>query len=510
LPPDFLRSPTCWYLFFGGLSATTALTPCAMWLARRLGAVDNGGYRRIHQGAIPLLGGLAIALPFIAACLAGCFLRTGMFALLDDSHKQLLVLAGGGTVILLLGVLDDIIGLKARAKFGVQILVALGVCWAGYSMSYFDTPLTGYVGMGKALGWGLTVIWLVGLMNAFNLIDGIDGLATGIALIASLTLTLLGAIRGDTFVVLVGATLVGSLMAFLAYNFHPARVFLGDTGSMFLGFVLATIGLMWNYKSQTTLTFLVPILALGFPIFETLISMLRRFVRGHSMFTGDRFHTHHRLLAKGLSQRQTVLVLYGAAGVCALAGLMAAIPPREDVESKWLLAATRWTPLALYGTAMVGIAWVAGYVRFEHVRLPGISRAVSRRKRNAVLAALSRYVVLGVNSGEGRADLSDVLRLTRKELGLCYLAAWFEEGHLPIGSSGEARKTASNDFDDTERLRLSTSMAQHVIVRFQFVEPPGDIDLLDVSACLAGLFEHARFSPTEGVNVVPVASRRMG
>jgi len=213
--------------------------------------------------------------------------------------------------ILGLGLLDDIRGMRARYKFLGQIAVAVFICATGHVLQGFYIPFIGGFPLSPQLGVIFSLLWIVGMINAFNLIDGLDGLAAGIALIASVALVVLGMITGNTMIALICLPLAGSLAAFLLFNSHPARIFLGDTGSMFLGYILATVTLMGTYKSETFAIILGPALTLSFPIFETLVSMARRFVRGVPIFSGDGHHTHHRLLRKGFSKRQVVLILYG-------------------------------------------------------------------------------------------------------------------------------------------------------------------------------------------------------
>ncbi|MBM3333153.1 undecaprenyl/decaprenyl-phosphate alpha-N-acetylglucosaminyl 1-phosphate transferase, partial [Candidatus Sumerlaeota bacterium] len=222
--PDYLRSPTCWLLFLGAGLATGMLTPVVMWLAKWIGAVDGGGYRKVGACGIARLGGPAIALPFVVACLLGLWGPTGMLGLIEAQGPSLLVLAFGCAAIVGLGIVDDSRGLRARHKLLVQIAVAAVVCASGHVVTSFALPFVGTIHLGYVFGTIFTLFWIVGLINAFNLIDGVDGLAAGIALIGSVALAILAAINGATFVVLLCLALSGSLLAFLPFNFYPARV----------------------------------------------------------------------------------------------------------------------------------------------------------------------------------------------------------------------------------------------------------------------------------------------
>ena len=484
---SYLTNQTNWILFFSALLATSILTPWVMKLARRLSIVDRGGYRRVTKdGLIPLMGGLAVAAPFLAVCLFGYFSQAGLFAATSRPHSDFLVLAGGCVAILILGVFDDKFSLRARTKLAAQVLVAVFLCWAGQTMTALDLPVVGHIELALPWGIAITVLWLVGLTNAFNIIDGVDGLAAGIALIASIGFMVLGGMVDRIFVVLLGAALAGSLVAFLAFNFPPARVFLGDTGSMFLGFALASMALMGDQKSQAAAIFLAPILMLGFPILETLVSMGRRFLRGQPLFAADDKHTHHRLFRRGLSQRQTVLLLYGVAILLTIAAILQHVVPPQ---SKWV-----WIPYAVYLLTVLGIAWVAGYIGSPEA----MGVLFRRRSRNALLNAMSRYAVLALSTDNGGADADDILGVVRKQTRLSFVAAWLEEGRVLIGSSGSPLDDSGQTprLDSIERFRVKGLNGNSIIVRFQFDHAPAESEIDDVSACLARIFEESKIRRT--------------
>ncbi len=232
-------------LFFGCLIATTALIPAVMRFARKIDAVDRGGYRKVYQGAMPLLGGLGIAVPLIVLGLAAA--GAGHVIVIDrvwrwvnihhkesfdplfslaGSRNECMTLALGGIAIVALGLIDDIKGLRARWKLLGQIVIALFVCLSGYAVTTVAIPFIGPVNFGVSVGGLLTILWVVGLINAFNLIDGVDGLAAGIALIGAGALVALGIIQQNAYVTFTGVALTGSLLAFLLYNFPPAKIFL--------------------------------------------------------------------------------------------------------------------------------------------------------------------------------------------------------------------------------------------------------------------------------------------
>ena len=480
-------------LFFGCLIVTAALTPAVMRLARKIDAVDRGGYRKIFQGTIPLLGGLGIAGPLImlsvAAGTAGYVIignwewvwihHRDSFDLLFSlaaSRNEYMILAIGGIAIVVLGLIDDTKGLRAKWKLLGQAVIALFVCLSGHRLTTVAVPLVGDVSLGVGLGGFLTMLWLVGLINAFNLIDGVDGLTSGIALIGAGTLVTLSIIQQNAYVTFAGAALTGSLFAFLLYNFPPAKIFLGDTGSMFLGYVLATLSLKGAQKSEAAVIVFAPMLALGLPIFETLVSVLRRYVRGVPIFVGDNLHTHHRLLSKGYSQPRVVLTLCGIALFLAAAAIMSAVIPEN---SKWA-----WCPYVLYVGTLVNTAWLAGYLRPM-----AFKRTLARRQRNRILQALARYATLRLNAGRS-VETNLLLELCRQELGLRRI-----EIHMMSGVRWVV-PTDGKEYDGSEasreKLRVKSSDGQDIMIWYEFENTPEDGMREDISSCLAGIFDQMR------------------
>ena len=283
-------------------------------LALRWGVVDHPEKRKMHQIPIPLLGGLAIAASFAAVSMFA--MNTGLLG--EVSAGPYVGLLGGLAMILMLGVWDDTHGVQPLVKFGGQTLAALFVVASGIRMGLFTNPLGGSVEIGW-LGIPLSVFWIVGVTNAVNLIDGLDGLAAGIGGIAALGMFAV-VVPGNPFVAGLTIILAGAALGFLPHNFYPARMFLGDTGSMFIGFCLAVVGMHGSLKSTTATVLFLPIILLGMPIFDTLFAIFRRARRRVSPFKADREHIHHRLVRVGLHHRDVVLVLYF---VCAFLALTA-------------------------------------------------------------------------------------------------------------------------------------------------------------------------------------------
>jgi len=320
------------FLISSGLSA--ASIPTIKSLARRFKLFDRNLSSRKAEGTpIPRLGGIAIVLGFYAP-LIGLLFHYNMVAqrIYEEPHKIWALLAGG-LVVFALGLYDDMRGAGARLKFTVQLLVAAAMYTVGFRIDEISVPFAGHLALGS-FGLPLTLFWIVGVINAFNLIDGLDGLAGGVGFFAIATTFLLAISRGDILMSLYMASLGGGVLGFLVFNFNPASIFMGDSGSMFLGFVLAVTSLQTSLKSSTTVAILIPIVSLGLPILDTLLAMTRRFVAGRSMFRADREHIHHKLLALGFTQRRAVGLLYG---LCVFLGAVALAMTYANSEQVTLL-----------------------------------------------------------------------------------------------------------------------------------------------------------------------------
>ena len=290
-------------------------TPIVKGFAQRVGAMDNPGEaRRIHDHPIPRMGGMAIFLGFLLAVI--------LFAEITKPVQGILI---GSVIIVAVGVLDDIISLrwwiKLIAQFAAAIIaVAHGVTIEGIMnpnvFAAENTLLIGYLSI------PVTVLWIVGITNAVNLIDGLDGLACGVSAISSVTMLIVALMVAEPNVALLLAALAGGCLGFIPYNFNPAKIFMGDTGALLLGYVLATVSILGLFKFYAVMTFLVPIMALALPLFDTLFAIVRRVLHGQNPMTPDRGHLHHRLIDHGLSQKQAVAVLYS---LSAMMGLTAVV-----------------------------------------------------------------------------------------------------------------------------------------------------------------------------------------
>lgn len=298
----------------------TGLTPLVRAGAIRFGFFDAHNSRKVHQQPIPRLGGIAIVLGFYAPIVGLALYRNLVSELFYANEKQVLGFFAGGLTIAALGLFDDLKGARARHKFAVQGLVAVGMYLLGFQVHGVANPFGAPIELGY-VALPFTVLWIVGVINAMNLIDGLDGLAGGVAFFAVLMNFLVSLSRGDVLMSLLMASLAGAILGFLLFNFNPASIFMGDTGSMFLGFILATGSLVTSTKSAAAVSMLVPMLALGLPLMDTTLAIMRRYTVGRPMFSADREHIHHRLLKLGYSHRRAVLAMYLICAFFAAAGL---------------------------------------------------------------------------------------------------------------------------------------------------------------------------------------------
>ena len=292
------------------------LTPRAGRLGARLGALD-----RTKDPPIPRSGGLAIVAAWVLALLALGLVFAPARALLSYSRFELAAVYVGALAILALGVLDDVKRLKPAPKLVVEVAIAAGLYFAGVRAATIWLPF-GIVELGEVAGLAFTVLWIVGITNAFNLLDGIDGAAAGAAIFALLAVFVTSVALGKPLVALLTVSLAGATLGFLRYNFFPAQIYLGDAGSLLLGFLLATLSIEGATKGPTMVAIAIPIVAFGLLVMDTLIAVVRRAARGAPVFRGDREHLHHRLLDVGLSTRQAAVLLYGVSAAFALASML--------------------------------------------------------------------------------------------------------------------------------------------------------------------------------------------
>jgi len=310
------------YLLGFGVSLfiTMMMTPISKIIAVKVGAIDQPKERGVHENPTPLSGGSAIVFSFIVTALVMVPLMAGYVSM------EFIGIIIGGVLITTVGFLDDVYQLSPRIRIFFQILGALIVVMTGTTIEWLSWPWSEAGGIPlHTFGNFITVFWIVGLTNALNFIDGLDGLAAGIASIAAMSFMVISFIFGPPVSVMLAAILAGSCIGFLPHNFNPATIFMGDTGSTFLGFMLAVLSIQGLTKSYTVITLLVGGIVLGLPIFDTSFAILRRVANKQSIAQADRGHLHHRLVDKGISHKKAVLTMYAVAGAFGIAGVLVAM-----------------------------------------------------------------------------------------------------------------------------------------------------------------------------------------
>ncbi|MGB5037517.1 MAG: MraY family glycosyltransferase [Blastocatellia bacterium] len=360
--------------FVVSLAVAVIGTPLIRSLAVRRGLLDQArSSRKIHDRPIPRLGGVAIVIAFYAPFVALLGVESGVGSMFYDSPRSAIGIFAGGLAIALLGVYDDLKGTGASRKFAVQFAVAGLLYYLGFRVEQIANPFGPDIELGP-FAIPFTMLWIVGVVNAMNLIDGLDGLAGVVALFAVLTTFIVAVNQPNPLMMLFTAALAGAILGFLFYNFNPATIFMGDTGSMFLGFILAAASIKTGQKSSTAVAILTPIIALGLPILDTLLAMARRAVRGRPLFSADKEHIHHRLMSLGMTHREAAFALYA---VCLLLNVVALVL----VFSNSIAAAALLAVLTIVGFfAMRRL----GYIQFSSTHFLSDQRRRNRELRTIV------------------------------------------------------------------------------------------------------------------------------
>lgn len=342
---------TILFTFIIAFVLSLGLTPLAGWLGVRFGAVDVPVARKVHTRAIPRDGGLAIAIAFFVALIASTFLTTRVSDLLILDRKQGFAVLGG-VIAFGVGFFDDFHRLGPRIKFLFQVLAASLAFYGGVRIEMFSAGAA-WIHFG-ILSYFVTVFWFLLFINAINLIDGLDGLASGVAFFTSAVMVVLAVMQANYLAALAFAALCGALLGFLRYNFNPASIFMGDGGSYFIGYTIAALAILGSIKSQVGATLLIPLIALGVPIFDTILAPLRRFLTGRALFLPDKGHIHHILLRMGFTARKAVLLIYGASMVMCLLSIVVVNVRNEMVA----------LVLIFLGTAIYVMTRKMGYLEY--------------------------------------------------------------------------------------------------------------------------------------------------
>lgn len=341
-------------------------TPLVSKMAFKVGAIDvPKDNRRMHDHPIPRMGGLAIAIAFL--------LSTFLFVELDQELQGILL---GSIMILVLGILDDCMTLPALPKFVVQILSAIVVVMHGCSVRYVTNPFP-FIPV-ESFDLGLlagpfTVLWIVTMTNAVNFIDGLDGLAVGVSGISAGTMLVIALLVSEQNVAVILAALLGACMGFIPFNFNPAKIFMGDTGSTFLGFLLATLSIQGLFKLYAVISFAVPFIILGVPFFDICFAVIRRLLRHQNPMTADRGHIHHRLIDMGFSQKQTVAITYMLTGIL---GIAAVLLTGSGSEKALIVLA------AVGIVALLAFVVIYGPVHRPHADVPAQQTEKEKTKQN--------------------------------------------------------------------------------------------------------------------------------
>ena len=313
-----------WLLYIAAFASAFAIsivvTPMAKTISVKAGAIDYPKDRGMHKKPMPRMGGIAIVCGFlITVLMLSPFIH-------ELETRKLAGLIIGSLIIVVLGIFDDIKNLSAKLKLAMQIVAALVVIFSGIRINFVIWPFTAYL---QKLSAPFTLIWIIGVTNAVNLIDGLDGLAAGVSSIAALSIMVLCILTGSETAVVLMAALAGACIGFLPRNFNPAEIFMGDTGATFIGFILSVTSIIGVFKGYTLLALVVGVFCLGLPIFDTLFAMARRVVNHKPIMQADRGHLHHRLIDKGYSQKQAVVILYVISLAC---GLLAIAISLKDIR----------------------------------------------------------------------------------------------------------------------------------------------------------------------------------
>lgn len=307
--------------FAAGFALTLLLVPPAKRLAVAMGALDKPNARKVHKAPIPLWGGLGVFGGFVLSFASILYFLPFREMLTERSVMQALGMIAAGTAMVITGMIDDRFGMPAKVKLLCQLVTGAMMYWFGIRIEYLTIPFYGVVFLAPWQGFGITLFWIAGITNALNLLDGLDGLLAGVSMTTALVFLAVSIIKGQPLVGVAMACVAGCALGFLRYNFNPAQIFMGDTGSLFFGMMFAGWSIIGLFKSTATVALFIPVLLMAVPIFDTSFAIVRRFLAGRPIFSPDKGHLHHRLLNKGLTQKQAVLVIYAINTFFGLLGL---------------------------------------------------------------------------------------------------------------------------------------------------------------------------------------------
>ena len=432
-------------LFFLAALFSLLITPAVRWLGRRLRAYGQARDGREHP-QIPRLGGLAIFLATLASWGVLLLVPNLVRAQFLAAWRVLATIMIPGTLVLILGVYDDLAGATPRQKLVVETLAAAMVWWGG--LRIVRIPIFGYDFQNTILSFVLTAFWIVAVTNSLNLIDGLDGLAAGIAFFVTTSVFVVSMIHHNVFGCILAVTLAGALLGFLQFNFAPASIYLGDSGSLFLGFFLGSLAIHSSQKSSTLLAIVVPFVAFGLPLLDTSLAIFRRFLSGRPLFAADEDHIHHRLLQRMLSPRVAVLFLYALAALFSLGSL--------------LILHTTGSLVALVAVLAGAIGWfLTSRIQYEELSELNlyVSRAVQSQRRVLVNEILIRKVSNQLKEAPSLERCWELLASALEALDFdgstCLLAEW-PNGDAPLlpGWSRSGQECARDCWNVSVPLRI--------------------------------------------------------
>lgn len=426
----FAQYKSYYVLFIAAALSTAIATPVYILLANRLGWVDQPGGRKRHERATATMGGLVIFVVVLTGTLVALNLNNLVGQMLQEKARFVYGLLACTGCMVLLGMIDDRHQIRPKVKLLVQTVVAIAAVSLGFRVQAITLPGFDSVELPLAVGVLASLLWIVGITNAINLTDGLDGLAAGICFLASAVNAVVAIWLGNYYMTVMMVLLAGSLLGFLRWNFHPARVFLGDTGSLSLGMFLALASLQSAQKAHTVVLILVPLFALGYPIFDTLLAVGRRMVRGQPLFASDRDHIHHRLVDRGRSPSAAAIQIYIASIVVCL--LCLAAMTAHHVVLGLIIAGVIF--IALFS------ARVLGYLEWG-----GWASRWSGRQETKVLHAAANLTRLKIQQAANPQELVRALAVIAPEIGCREVVlldrgaetVWKEPGSHDVGRQFE-------------------------------------------------------------------------
>ncbi len=427
-------------IFFISFGSTYFLTPVLIRLCTRWGILDiPRGPRSVHEEPVPTMGGVAVYVSFFLPFLLLLFYNNIISKAFLLNREILIGLFVSGSIIFGIGVYDDIKGVKPFMKLLFQCLAAVIIYFFGFKIAVVSNPF------GQPFELGIyslpfTILWIVGVTKAINLIDGIDGLAAGVTLFTSIAILFIAIGMGNIYTITFASALAGGMLGVLRYNFPPAKIFLGDSGSMFLGFVLGAVAIHGSQKGATAIALLIPIIVLGLPLIDTMLAMVRRLLRGVPISAGDRQHIHHILVKTGLTKRQVVFWLYG---LCVLFGIVALfIVVMRNQFAAGVLGIMFLAAMVLY--------WVQRLGYFNIVQMQqGIKETVRKRRENRYLLSLIDVFDFEKDDSYSLDELWEQMKVLFEKMGFSSVSMSLEK-RPRRGRSGSTKVFSWGEVNDKE------------------------------------------------------------